>query len=206
MKKIVFAITTWFLVTTATFAQFNIGVSTGLGFIVNDRKPAPESSALDNINIPVQFDLGISKSLSAEKPKTIIYGLRLGYLKRFTMYVNEGLSWDPFSYSWQSASLTIFNRLEAGLLFADIGVGLHAWTMKMHPNTGYPEIDEMYNYYDLGAGFTASIQGGAKFNLSEKLVFRTGLSAQYLFFKFDTNAGKTNIINVGLLAGLSLTI
>jgi hypothetical protein len=125
---------------------------------------------------------------------TVVVGGKIGYLNNVLKVEGTLLGSDYLSHL-KTIPVMAFGRAEAGFLYAELGLGLHAWTWDFELGGG----DASDNGLDVGL----YLSSGVNVPLSEQLSLRGGLTFMSLSFDVSENEDEAP---EGRMIGLNLGI
>lgn len=214
MKKIMILFAAVMLASTYSFAQLSIEAETGVGVVVNEDTKELRDVGFNVSKMSVPTYLGVGYKLPIEIPSLgsgIIVGGKIGYLTG-TKATGEGFTDGAFAgldgklnYGWNTIPINAFVRAESKLLFTEIGLGLHAWTINFKADTENAMLNTMWAASsDNGLDFVAYVKAGLVFNLSEKMKLNMGVNLHSLTFDLsEDESDDMKILTAGLFLGLT---
>lgn len=202
MRKMVLVLVILLISSGLAFAQWSVGLESGVGILTNDVLGADE---LNRVVIPVMGTVYYRLPATVEVPnlgETVFdVGANIGWMRVYSGSIDNLFTDGTDQYSLDFASSTVpilfVGEAKAGPWFAKLGLGLHAWFLSY--DSDVPGFDAaLFDDNGLDIATTAAI--GYRMALSEALELKLGLQAYSLGYDGEDADDGARIIN--LLAGI----
>jgi hypothetical protein len=164
-------------------SQWSLGLDAGFLFLLEDTADLEDAGAdVSKIGFPVMVGAGYQLPAEFEAGglgmANLIVGGKLGYLNN-VLKVESTILGVAYESHLKTIPIMAFGRAEAGILYAELGLGLHAWTWDIE--SGGMDLGD--NGLDVGL----YLSSGVNLPLSEQLSLRGGLTFMSLSFDVSEN-------------------
>ena len=198
MKRIVLVLVVLAVVTTGAFAQWVVGAELGFNYLLEDWSDYDD---VNQVGFPVMLEVGYQlpyeTDFGAMGMSTFTVGGKFGFINNIVSFEDSGTGYD-YNFKIWTIPVFAYGRAEAGLLYAELGLGLHAWTLDSELES---DLFGDRDFGDNGIDVGVYLSGGVNFPLSEQLFLRGGLTFTKLSFDLDAedeSAGNILGVTVGV--------
>jgi hypothetical protein len=175
MKRFVFGVMALLLVSTGAFAQWSVGGSAGLNYLL-DADVGDLPGDVNRIGFPVLLEVGYE---IGGRSNPLVVGGKVGFINNLLGYeYTENLGFGSSAtaeFSSRSIPFFGFARYDLGMLYGELGLGLNAWSYEGSSKVESQILgNQTIDLADSGVGLLLYGSGGVQFALSESFTLLAG--------------------------------